>query len=359
MKVINLSSSLLKPGMVLFEDIFNASGAVILCKDTVLDERYIEKLALNEVEKVKIRLSENNGLFAAKENENIKSIYDKKKIYEFREKYIGKVDEVTQVIKEIGRGGFVDIQHVNQISRHIIREFNTLSDVLNYLHLVRPLDDYTYSHSLNVSLMSIIIGKWLNLSEDEIDEIATAGLLHDIGKTKIADQLLRKPGKLTREEFEEIKKHTILGYMMLENVADATGNIKYSVLMHHEKIDGSGYHVGALDHEIPLFPKIIAIADIYDAMTSNRAYRDKMCPFEVIKNFEMETFGKLDTKVLTVFLKNIANTYLGDYVELNTGEIGEIVFINPNRVWQPIIKFGDEYIDLSKHNSSKYIKAIL
>lgn len=358
MKVINISSRLLKPDMVLFEDIFSSSGAIILCKDTVLDENYIKKIQLNDIDKVRIRLSENNDLFAARE-EKIKSIYDKQKIYEFREKYVGKVDEVTQVIKQIGRGGFVDIQQINQISRHIIREFNTMSDVLNYLHLVRPLDDYTYSHSLNVSLMSIIISKWLNLREDEVDEIATAGLLHDIGKTKISDALLSKPGKLTYEEFEEIKKHTILGYMMLEKVSDATGNIRYSILMHHEKIDGSGYPVGAKDPEIPLFPKIIAIADIYDAMTSNRAYRDKMCPFEVIKNFEIETFGKLDTKVLTVFLKNIANSYLGDYVELNTGEIGEIVFINPNRVWQPIIRFGEEYIDLSKQSSKKYIKAIL
>jgi putative nucleotidyltransferase with HDIG domain len=240
-----------------------------------------------------------------------------------------------------------------------MKEFGTVSDVINYLHLVRPMDDYTYSHSLNVSLMSIIIARWMNLSEAEIDEIATAGLLHDIGKTKISDKLLLKPGKLTDLEFDELKKHPILGYMMMENVKDATLNMKYSVLMHHEKIDGSGYPVGALDEEIPLFPKIIAIADIYDAMTSNRAYRNRMCPFEVIKNFEMQTFGKLDTRILTVFIKNIANTYMGDFVELNSGEICEIVFINQNRIWQPIVRFGDEFIDLSQDNDKRFIKAIV
>lgn len=359
MKVMNLPAGILKPGMAIHEDIFNSSGVLILNKDTILDQWQIEKIQTNNIDKVKIKLNENDGLYAAEEEDEIKSIYDSKKIISFREKYAAKVDEVTHIIKEIGRGAAVDVQSVSRISRHIVKEFSTVSDVINYLHLARPLDDYTYSHSLNVSLMSIIIAKWLNLSNEETDEIATSGLLHDIGKTKIPESLLLKPGKLTAEEFNEIKKHTVLGYIMMDNIKDATINMKYSVLMHHEKIDGSGYPIGACDDKIPLYPKIIAIADIYDAMTSNRSYRNRMCPFEVIKNFEMQTFGKLDTRVLTVFLQNIANSYINDFVELNTGEICEIVFINPNRIWQPIVRFGTEYIDLSRDNDNRFIKAIV
>lgn len=359
MKAMNIPAMLLRPGMALSEDIYSTAGAVILSQDTILDERHIQKIIANQVDKVRIRLTEDNGLYHREDSERITSVFDEQKAAAFREKYIEKVDEITHVIKAIGRGGSINIQEINQISRHIIRDFDTLSDVLNYLHLVRPLDDYTYSHSLNVSLMAIIIGKWMRMSEAEVDELATAGLLHDIGKTKVPEALLEKPGKLTEEEFEEVKKHTILGYIMLENVKDASANIRYSVLMHHEKIDGSGYPFGAFDCEIPLFSKIIAIADIYDAMTSNRAYRSKMCPFEVVRNFEQQTFGKLDTEVLTVFLRNIVNSYLGDYVELNTGEICEVVFINPNRIWQPIVRFGDEFIDLSIDKEKRQIKTIL
>ena len=357
MKIMNIPSDILKPGMVIFEDVYNTEGAAILIKDTILDQWQIGKIHINNVEKVRIKLSENDGLYATKEE--IKSVYNQDNVKNFREKYVAKVDEVTHIIKEIGRGAVVDVHSVNQISRHIMKEFSTVSDIINYLHLVRPMDDYTYSHSLNVSLMSIIIARWMNLSEAEIDEIATAGLLHDIGKTKISEELLLKPGKLTDSEFDELKKHPVLGYMMMENVKDATLNMKYSVLLHHEKIDGSGYPVGAVDEEIPLFPKIIAIADIYDAMTSNRSYRNRMCPFEVIKNFEMQTFGKLDTRILSVFIKNIANTYMGDFVELNSGEICEIVFINQNRIWQPIVRFGDEFIDLSHDIDNRFIKAIV
>lgn len=359
MKVINIPVAILKPGMMVYEDIYSSSGAVILIKGTILEQWQIEKIRMNNIDKVKVSLTENDGLYISKDEDEINSVYNSDKIRCFREKYETKVDEVTHIIKKIGRGAVVDIQSVSRISKHIIKEFSTISDVINYLHLVRPMDDYTYSHSLNVSLMSIIIAKWMNLSEAEVDEIATAGLLHDIGKTRISEKLLLKPSKLTDSEFEEMKKHAVLGYMMMDNIKDATLNMKYVTLMHHEKIDGSGYPIGAVDEEIPLFAKIVAIADIYDAMTSNRSYRNRMCPFEVIKNFEMQTFGKLDTKVLTVFLRNIANSYMSDFVELNSGEICEVMFINPNRIWQPIVRFGTEFIDLSHDNDKRFIKAIV
>lgn len=359
MKVINMPITILKPGMEIYEDIYSPSGAVILTESTILEQWQIEKLYLNNIERVRIKLNENDGLYAINDGDEIRSVYDSEKVKSFRQKYETKVDEVTHIIKEIGRGATIDVQSVGKISRHIIKEFNTVSDVINYLHLVRPLDDYTYSHSLNVSLMSIIIAKWIGLNDSEIDEIAIAGLLHDIGKTKIPEELLLKPGRLTEEEYEVIKKHTILGYKMMDNVKDATPDMKYAVLMHHEKIDGSGYPIGCVDNEIPLVSKIVAVGDIYDAMTSNRSYRNKMCPFEVIRNFEINSFGKLDTRVLTVFMKNIANSYLSDFVELNTGEICEVVFINPNRVWQPVVRFGSEFIDLSRDNKKRYIKAIV
>lgn len=358
MKVMNVSTFELQEGMILYEDVYNTLGAIILTKDTVLDPYHISKIRMNHIDRVKICIPETNHA-ESEQIPDITSIYDKAKINSFRKKYVQKVDEVTHVIKEIGRGSQVNISQIKNISKHIIHDFDTLSDVVNYLHLGKPLDDYTYSHSLNVSLIAIVIAKWLGLSESQIDEIAIAGLLHDIGKTQIPQELLSKPDRLTKEEFEEIKKHAILGYRLIEKVSDISMEIKRGVLMHHEKIDGSGYPTGAKEEQIPLYAKIIAVADIYDAMTSNRTYRDKLCPFDVIKEFEMQTYGKLDTKVLSVFLKNIANSYLGDFVELSNGEIAEIVFINPNRVWQPIVRSGNDYIDLSKKHNDTYIKKII
>ncbi len=359
MKAVNLPSNILKPGMIIYEDLYNPMGVLILNKDSILDQQQIEKIILNSVDRVRIGLAESINLYGLDVEGEIRSIYDQAKISDFRKKYAAEVEEVTNIIKEIGNGVPVDVQAIWQVSKKIVAEFKLAKEIINYLQFVRDMDDETYSHSLNVCMLSVIIARWLDLKIEEIEEIAAAGLLHDIGKTKVPQELLHKPGKLTSEEFDEIKKHTILGYMMLDSFKDVTGNMRYAVLLHHEKIDGSGYPTGALDQEIPLIAKIVAVADIYDAMTSNRVYRERMCPFEVIKNFEMQTFGKLDTRVLTTFLGNIAGSYVSDYVELNTGEICEIVFINPNRIWQPIVRFGEEFIDLSQDNGKRFIKAIV
>lgn len=359
MKVINMSATKLQPDMTLYEDVYNDLGALILPKGTVLDKSQIRIILINRVEKTKVVVKE-QAETGAEALPNITSVYDINKLNTFKRKYSQKVDEITQVIKQMGRGASINMSYVKSISKQVMEEFKSLSDIVNYMHLVKPLNDYTYAHSLNVSLIAMVIAKWLNFNESQTDEVAIAGLLHDIGKTKVSEKILEKPGKLTPEEYEEVKKHTILGYMMVENLTDISSDIKYSILMHHEKIDGSGYPTNAKENQIPLYAKIIAVADIYDAMTSSRSYRGSLCPFDVIKGFERETFGKLDTLVLSTFLRNIANSYLGDYVELSNGEIAEIVFINPNRVWQPIVRSGSNYIDLSQPSSSTlYIKQIV
>ncbi|MGE5678712.1 MAG: HD-GYP domain-containing protein [Pseudomonadota bacterium] len=358
MRAVNIPASVIKPGMTTCEDVYSPSGVLIIAANTFLDQNKIHGIRMNGIDRIRVKLADDDNYIYDKDPEEWKSVYNSKRISDFKEKYCAKVDEVTNVIKEIGNGVPVDVSSATRISRQIIKDFGSPADVINYLQFVRSLDDYTFSHSLDVSLISIIIAKWMGLSKAEIEEIGTAGLLHDIGKTKVSQKLLQKPGKLTPEEFEEVKKHTVQGFLMMDRVKGATNNIGYTALLHHEKIDGSGYPTGALDEEIPLFPKIVAIADIYDAMTSNRSYRNRRCPFEVIRDLEMQTFGKLDTEVLTVFLKNISNSYMNDYVELNTGEVCEIVFINPNRVWQPVVRAGSDYIDLAKDNK-RFIKAIV
>lgn len=276
MKIVNMPLSNLYVGLTLYEDVYNFVGAFILPKNTVIAEHHISKLILNKVEKVKVLIEEESPVEDA-QTPRVTSIYDKAKINSFRAKYIQQVDKVTQVLKAIGQGSYVNINEIHNISKHIMHEFDAMSDVVNYMHLVKPLDDYTYSHSLNVSLMAIIIGKWMGLNEKQLDEIAIAGLLHDLGKTKVSQELLSKPGKLTPAEFNEVKKHTILGFMMVEKAMNISTDIKYAILMHHEKIDGTGYPTGATESQIPLYARIIAVADIYDAMTSNRTYRDKLC----------------------------------------------------------------------------------
>ena len=192
----------------------------------------------------------------------------------------------------------------------------------------------------------MLIGKWLKYSPDMIKELLQAGLMHDVGKSKVPIEIINKPGALTSEEYEEIKKHPIYGYRILENIPNIHKDICMGVLMHHEREDGSGYPVGAKSSKIHHFAKIIAVADIYDAMTSKRSYKEREAPFKVFELMERHSFGVLDLNVMNAFLSNIAAYYIGDFVRLSNGDIGEIIYINPRQVSKPLIRTEKGYIDM-------------
>lgn len=132
-----------------------------------------------------------------------------------------------------------------------------------------------------------MLGNWLGFSEDAQNTLTLCGLLHDIGKSRIPASIIGKPGRLTSEEFEQIKRHPLLGYELLKN-QPLDPHIKNAALMHHERCDGSGYPFGLYASDIDDYASIIAVADVYDAMTADRCYRLGLCPFEVIAQFEQE-----------------------------------------------------------------------
>ena len=180
-------------------------------------------------------------------------------------------------------------------------ENSTTISMFDMLHNMRQIDDSTYAHSVNVALICRLIGKWKNFSEKDMDTLTLCGLLHDIGKSKIPNEIIGKPGKLTDSEYEEIKKHPVIGYNLVKNL-DIDQRIKNAVLLHHERFDGKGYPLGLTGNEIDDFTSIVSIADVYDAMTAARCYRGPLCPFRVIEMFEVEGFQKYDVSILLPFL---------------------------------------------------------
>ena len=158
--------------------------------------------------------------------------------------------------------------------------------------------------------------------------------------------IIKKPAKLTDNEYTVVKKHTLEGYNILRTF-DIPECIMNAALMHHERCDGSGYPFGIRNSKIDMYAKMVAIADVYDAMTSARVYRGPMCPFKVVELFESEGLQKYETHFIMTFLENIVNTYMLQRVKLSDGRIGDVVFINRSALAKPTIKSGDEFIDLS------------
>ena len=254
-------------------------------------------------------------------------------------------------------GGTVNKEELLSKTISLVNPKQTTLDVFDMLHNMRQVNDSTYAHSLNVAIISRIIGKWLHFSNEELDTLTLAGLLHDIGKTKIPDEVLNKDGKLTDEEFQMIRNHPKYGYDILKS-QPLNSHIKKAALMHHERCDGSGYPMGLTMEEIDDYALIIAIADVYDAMTAARSYRAPLCPFEVIAEFEKDGLQKYKPKYSLTFLENIANAYQNNRVMLSDGTSARIVLLNHRRLSKPLVQLDDgACIDLEK--SPLYIKAII
>ena len=254
-------------------------------------------------------------------------------------------------------GGTVNKEELLSKTISLVSPKQTTLDVFDMLHNMRQVNDSTYAHSLNVAIISRIIGKWLHFSNEDLDTLTLAGLLHDIGKTKIPDEVLNKDGKLTDEEFQMIRNHPKYGYDILKS-QPLNSHIKKAALMHHERCDGSGYPMGLTMEEIDDYALIIAIADVYDAMTAARSYRAPLCPFEVIAEFEKDGLQKYKPKYILTFLENIANAYQNNRVMLSDGTSARIVLLNHRRLSKPLVQLDDgACIDLEK--SPLYIKAII
>lgn len=226
----------------------------------------------------------------------------------------------------------------------------TSLDILTYIQSMQGNDDSVYAHSINVALVSRAIGKWLKMGHDDLDDLTLAGLLHDIGKCNVPTEVLNKAGKLTDEEFALIKKHPLDGRKMLKQCPDMDSRYLNAALQHHERSDGTGYPRGLDDDEIDDFAAIVAIADVYDAMTATRAYRSAMSPFEVIAAFERDGLAKYRTGYILTFLKKMAEAYQNSLVLLSDGRRGRVIYTHKHHLSMPIVELPDKsLVDLVEH----------
>lgn len=269
---------------------------------------------------------------------------------------------VTHVLKE-QLEGFVfekkplDFETLLSSVKSLITPGQTVIQYFDMLHNLRSSDDSVYSHSLNVAMISRILGKWLKWSSSDLDSLVLAGLLHDIGKITIPPEILNKEGKLTDEEFEQIRWHPRAGYELIRDLK-IDSRIKKATLQHHERCDGSGYPMKVDEIMLDDFAMVVAIADVYDAMTAARKYRAPLCPFQVIREFERDGYHKYKTEYLLTFLRHIATTYQNNRVILSDGQAAKIILLNQNSLSDPLVQLNDgSCIDLA--TSPLYIQSIV
>jgi putative nucleotidyltransferase with HDIG domain len=326
------------------EDIYGKNDRMLLAKaGMLLSDKLKEKLVLHGV--TNTRIGKGHERRQLDDSWLISPVAGTQGFKQFQFRYEGILAAVRQQLNTIITGGPVEEELILTAVSSLTRKALTKANVLNYIRYIRQGDDATYSHCLNVALLCSVFGSWLGMPESDISTLIIAGMLHDIGKTKVPPEILYKPGKLTKEEFDEVKNHTIYGYHILE-YSNLPRAVKFTALMHHEKHDGKGYPLRISTSSIDKTASIVSICDIFEAMTADRIYRAKMSPFTVIKRFEKGDFGMLDHALLLTFLYQVMETLIGSTVLLDDGRAGRVVMINRQDLSRPLVWCAGGFVNL-------------
>ncbi|MBF0549963.1 MAG: HD-GYP domain-containing protein [Deltaproteobacteria bacterium] len=200
---------------------------------------------------------------------------------------------------------------------------------------LKTFDEYTYTHSVNVCVLSLTLGRHLDFSPNLLKTLGIGAIFHDLGKTAVPEDILNKPGPLTEEEFEEMKKHSLLGAKILRNTVHISREIIECALYHHEKYNGLGYPKGLKADQIPFLAQVISLADVYDALTSRRVYRGKVSPHETLKIMYGNRGDHFNPALVAKMVKCLGVYPIGSMVTLETGEIGLVADINPEDLLHP------------------------
>jgi HD-GYP domain-containing protein (c-di-GMP phosphodiesterase class II) len=320
------------------KNIYNAQNALLLPAASLINEKAISLLTDHQI------LLSNEDLEPA--INEIEMLVDQ------------SVLEVKQIFAEIQDSGRIPFEKIKRTILPVLCSLSKDFGIIGFMHNLQKADDYTYRHSAGVSMMAAMIGGWMNLPEEEISRLAMAGMLHDVGKIFIPTAILQKPGRLEDEEYEQIKRHPELGYACLMRQPEADERVALVALQHHEREDGGGYPYGIQGSQMDLMSKIVAVADVFHAMTSKRFYREELPLYEVLKNMWVHAYGAMNPYIILCFMEKLMIHLIGCEVILSNGQIGRIVMLNDRNPVNPLVETGDGFIDLSKE-SGLFIEKLL
>ncbi len=336
-----ISVRLLKPGMVIDQSIVDGTRRVLIRRKTALDDYMINSLQQMRIGGVYIREGEES------EEELTYNITPEvmEKIEKEKVPDRAKLELNESVKKRVATGvqflysnpdapGFMDA--ANDISNELMHALDENDALAVDVNALKVSDEYTFKHSVDVASMGMIIAKNRGLSQKEVQQIGVSGLLHDLGKSKIPNEVLNKPGRLTDEEFEVMKTHPVLGYNMIKNKQGLSDATKLGVLQHHEKMTGNGYPLKLQAAQIHPFARILSVADIYDALVTERPYKEAFTPRDAVEMI-MAMTEDLDIQVIQSFLNSVILYPVDSVVKLSTGEFAKIVENIPRYPTRPTV----------------------
>lgn len=316
--------SKIKEGDVLSKSILANGGTVLLRAGVKLTSNYINKL------------KEIGVFYVYIEDERLDDVdVEDERLTELKQV---TMKSMSDIIKNVNNGNGKKLKESLSVVEEMINYILELGDVNKSLYDIQTYDNYTYIHSLDTCIMATFLGMSSKFNEYDMKNIGIGAILHDIGKTKVPIKVLNKQGRLTDEEFNVIKKHTIFGGEILRKNVRVPEAIINIVEQHHERVDGGGYPYGLVGGQISKFAKNVCICDVYDAVSNDRCYRKKFSPNDAYELILAGTGSIFDEQVVKNFKDTFAIYPLGCCVRLSNGKEGYIVSQNKGFPDRPIIR---------------------
>ncbi|MDD2619623.1 MAG: HD-GYP domain-containing protein [Syntrophomonadaceae bacterium] len=314
----------LEPDMILARAIHNSDGRILLHANMLINESYIYRLQAAGILSVYVKDKYCNDL----EIQDVVS----------EQTRIETVKVLKDNFNQLEKQHKMNIRMVRNMVDHIVDELLINKDILVNLTDIRSFDDYTFAHSVNVCVLSIMTGITLQYNSLKLMELGMGALLHDIGKTRIDRSILQKPDDLTREEWNEVKQHSEYGFDILRKYDDLSLLSAHVAFQHHERWDGHGYPRKLAGENIHEYARIVAVADVYDALLADRPYRPGYSVNQAILVLKRMAGIYLDANCINALLANISTYPIGCIIELSTGEIGIVVDVNKEMPARPVIR---------------------
>jgi len=338
-------------GSVIARTVYSHDGVLLLSEGMRLTEEHKRKLSHNGVSDLFIEQPEYTGL-------TVSDIVRQEVLTDVKA-------QVKDIMAMPSLKAGIDAKRVADLIELLLDDILTSGEILSHLNGLRSIDEntYTFSHSVNVAVYAMVTGIGMDMSRETLKELGTGAIMHDVGKMMVDGNILQKPGGLTQLEFEEVKKHTVLGYELLQKI-EGMGNAAAQIaLSHHERMDGSGYPRGMSGIEIPLASRIVAVADVYDALTSDRVYRVKEDTHKVLDYIANQAGSHFDRMTAEAFVRQIAHYPVGTAVVLLSGSKGLVSRQNRNLPHRPCIRVvidadgvmlkRHQELDLSQSNGNR------
>lgn len=333
----------LKAGMVIAQTVISEQGHTLLEKGLSLTEGHIENLRNWHIRYVSVEMPDQRLAATQK----------------FFNSYGETLNLITAAFKKVEKFNEVPLAECKELVDNYIELMMDITGVVDSLYKVKVHNEDTFTHSLHTAIITGLLGKWAGFKGVRLKELILSGLLHDIGKAQVQNKILTKPMELTGREMERVKMHSLYGYQLLADSADISEEVKLGVLQHHEREDGSGYPLGLQGADINIYAKIIAIADVYDAMSTDRAYRKKKPPFAVIDIMLGQMYNQLNPALCWILASNVRKCLIGLTVLLSDGSRGKVVLLNDVTNTRPVVQLDNgALLDLEQERNLSIVSVL-